>query len=91
VNVAGEMSELALVPKKEKYSAEYKESFYAQLIGWCIENDRKTGMAFYQYQEKFGVQPSMAKPKAVSPGPEVLSWIKSRRIAWAKSQHRKAA
>lgn len=89
VAVAGEMTELLQVPKKEKYSAEYKESFYAQLIGWTVENDKKPGMAFYKYQEKFGVQPSMSKPRAVTPGPEVLSWIKSRNIAWARS--RKAA
>lgn len=86
VAVAGEMTELSLVPKKEKYSAEYKESFYAQLIGWTIESNKKPGMAFYKYQEKFGVQPSMSKPRAITPGPEVLSWIKSRNIAWAKTR-----
>lgn len=87
--VAGEMKELSLVAKKEKYSAEYKEDFYAQLIGWTVENNKKPGMAFYKYQEKFGVQPSMSKPAAKSPGPEVMSWIRSRNIAWAKA--RKAA
>lgn len=89
VTVPGEMTELSLVPKKEKYSAEYKEDFYAQLIGWAVENNKKTGMAFYKYQEKFGVQPSMTKPAAKKPSAEVLSWIKSRNIAWAKA--RKAA
>lgn len=84
VSVAGEMSELTLVPKKEKYSPEYKESFYAQLIGWALEKNKKPGLAFYKYQEKFGVQPSMAKPAPQTPGPEVLSWIKSRNIAFAK-------
>ena len=88
VAVAGEMTELSLVPKKEKYSAQYKEDFYAQLIGYCQEKGVKPGMAFYKYQEKFGVQPSMAKPAARIPGPEVRSWIKSRQIAFSK---RKAA
>lgn len=91
VAVSGEITEFSLVAKKEKYSAEYKESFYAQLLGWTVENNKKPGMAFYKYQEKFGVQPSMAKPRAVSPGPEVRNWIRSRNIAWAKSQHRRAA
>lgn len=89
--IAGEMTELALVPKREKYSPEYKEHFYAQLIGWTVENNKKPGMAFYKYQEKFGVQPSMAKPAAIPPGPEVMNWIRSRNIAWAKSQNRRAA
>lgn len=90
-NIAGEMTELSLVPKAEKYSAEYKADFYAQLIGWTLENNKKPGMAFFKYQEKFGVGPSMAKPAPKPPTPEVMSWIKSRNIAWAKSQQRKAA
>lgn len=88
VSVAGQMEELSLVPKKEKYSAEFKEDFYAQLIGYCQEKGVKPGMAFYKYQEKFGVQPSMQKPAAKVPGPEVRAWIKSRQIAYSK---RKAA
>lgn len=90
-NIAGEMTELSLVPKAEKYSAEYKADFYAQLIGWTLENNKKPGMAFFKYQEKFGVGPSMAKPAPKPPTPEVMSWIKSRNIAWTKSQQRKAA
>lgn len=86
ITVAGEMTELSQVPKKEKYSAEYKTSFYAQLIGWALENNKQPGLAFYKYSEKFGVQPSMTKPAPQSPGPEVLGWIKSRNIAWAKSR-----
>ena len=89
--VAGEMTELSLVAKTEKYSADYKREFYAQLIGWTVEKNKKPGMAYFKYIEKFGVGPSMAKPAAVAPGPEVMNWITSRNIAWAKSQHRKAA
>lgn len=89
--VAGEMRELTLVAKKEKYSAEFKEDFYAQLIGWTIEIGKKPGMAFFKYQEKFGVQPPPRKPAAKTPGPVVRNWIRSRNIAWAKSQHRRVA
>ena len=88
--VAGEMTELALVPKQEKYSADYKRDFYAQLLGWTVEHNKKPGMAYYKYIEKFGVGPSMAKPKAVPPGPEVCGWITSRFIAEKKAR-RKAA
>lgn len=84
VSVAGEMAELTLVPKAEKYSAEYKEDFYAQLIGWAMEKGYKPGVSFFKYQEKFGVQPSMAKPAPKTPGPEVRGWVKSRQIAFAK-------
>ena len=86
--VAGEMKELSLVAKKEKYSAEYKENFYAQLIGYALEKGHNPGSAFHRYVEKFGVQPSMAKPEAKEPTPEVRMWIKSRLIAY---KHRRAA
>lgn len=89
INVAGEMTELSLVPKKEKYSAEFKEDFYAQLIGYARSKGHNEGAAFHRYIEKFGVQPSMARPAGKEPTPEVLSWIKSRQIAYAK--RRKAA
>lgn len=81
VAVAGEMEELSIVPKKEKYSAEYKESFYAQLLGWAVEHNKKPGMAYYKYIDKFKVGPSMTKPAAIPCGPEVRSWLKSRFIA----------
>jgi len=88
VAVAGEMTELSLVPKKEKYSAEYKSSFYAQLLGYAQEMGKNPGMAYHKYAEKFGVHPSMSKPAPVSPSAEVRSSIRSRNIAFAK---RKAA
>lgn len=84
VNVAGEMTELTLVPKKEKYTAEFKADFYAQLIGYGESKGHAPGAAYHRYIEKFGVGPSMAKPAPKEPTPEVLNWIKSRQIAFAK-------
>ena len=89
ITVAGEMRELTLVGKKEKYSLDYKAEFYAQLLGFTVEKNIKPGFAYYKYAEKFGVYPPMAKPKAMPAGPEVLNWIKSRFIA--RSKGRKAA
>lgn len=87
--VAGEMTELTLVPKKEKYTPEYKRDFYAQLLGFAAEKNHAPGSAYHRYIEKFGVGPSMAKPAPMPPGVEVLNWIKSRHIARARA--RKAA
>ncbi len=89
VSVPGEMTELSLVPKKEKYSAEFKSDFYSQLLGYAQMRGHAPGSAYHRYVEKFGVGPSMAKPAAKDPGIEVLNWIKSRNIARAKG--RKAA
>ncbi|MDD5379987.1 MAG: DEAD/DEAH box helicase family protein [Acidithiobacillus sp.] len=87
--VAGKMSELTSAPKKEKYTAEYKADFYAQLIGFGEAKGHAPGAAYHRYIEKFGVAPSMAKPAPKAPTPEVYRWVKSRLIAF-KNQ-RKAA
>jgi len=84
INVAGKMAELSLVQKKEKYSAEYKADFYAQLLGYALEKGHAPGSAYHRYVEKFGVGPSMLKPAPQEPGVEVRRWIKSRQISWAK-------
>jgi len=73
--VAGEMTELTNQPKKEKYSAEYKRDFYAQLLGWAEAHNCKPGMAYFKYRDKFGVAPSMAKPEPMEPGRSVNDWM----------------
>jgi hypothetical protein len=84
VAVAGEMFELGQSVKKEKYTAEQKASWYAQLLGYAEEKGHNLGSAYYRYKEKFGVAPSMAKPKPIGAGLEVRNWITSRNIANAK-------
>lgn len=86
VEVAGTMTELNLVAKQEKYSAEYKQLFYAQLLGYALERGDKPGSAYYRYIDKFKVGPSMAKPAPITPGVEVRNWIKSRQIAFYKAK-----
>lgn len=73
--IAGEMTELTHLPKKEKHSAEYKADFYAQLLGWAEAHNCKPGMAYYKYKDKFGVAPSMAKPDPIEPGRAVNDWM----------------
>jgi superfamily II DNA or RNA helicase len=84
VAVAGEMFELGQSVKKEKYTAEQKASWYAQLLGYAEEKGHNLGSAYYRYKDKFGVAPSMAKPKPIGAGLEVRNWITSRNIANAK-------
>lgn len=83
------MTELSLVPKQAKYSPEFMNDFYAQLIGHAQEKGHKPGSAYHQYIKKFKVEPPELQPAAKAPTPEVLGWIKSRQIAFAKM--RKAA
>jgi len=86
VNVAGEMKEITPGQKPEKFSAEFKEDWYAQLLGYCEEKGIKPGYAYYKYHEKFKVYPSMAKPAAQEPSIAVRNWITSRNIAWKKGK-----
>ena len=80
------MKEITPGQKPEKYSAEFKEDWYAQLLGYCEEKGIKPGYAYYKYHEKFKVYPSMAKPAAQEPGIAVRNWITSQNIAWKKGK-----
>jgi DNA repair protein RadD len=84
VSMAGEMTELSPTGKKEKCSTEYKADFYAQLLGHAQNKGHARGFAYHKYKEKFGAYPSMHQPAAKEPAPEVLSWIRSRQIAYSK-------
>ena len=84
IEVAGEMFELATAKKAEQYSMEYKTAFYAQLLGYAVAKGSNPGSAYYRYKEKFGVFPSMAKPEPQTPSFEVIQFVRSRNIAFAK-------
>ena len=86
VEVAGEMLELSSKPKKDAYSMEYKTAFYAQLLGYAAAKGQNPGSAYHRYHEKFGVYPSMAKPDPQAPTFEVIQFIRSRNIAYAKKR-----
>lgn len=91
VEVAGEMREIGARQKAEKYSPEYKRDFYAQLLGYALARGNNPGSAYYRYKAKFGVGPSMAKPEPKTPGLEVIQWVRSQNIAFAKSREKVAA
>lgn len=76
VAIPGEMVEIGATKRKEeKFTAEYKSNFYAQLLGHAKNECYRPGWAFYKYKEKFKVGHSVAKPRPIDPGPEVLGWI----------------
>ena len=74
-------------------SNEEKAAFYAQLRGYAQARGyaRARGWAANKFREKFHVWPNgFENVPAMEPTPKVLSWIKSRQIAWAKSNQRHA-
>jgi DNA repair protein RadD len=60
--------------------------WHAELISIASERGYKPGWAAYKFKEKFGFWPPRAQPPAIKASPEVLSWVRSRNIAWAKAQ-----
>ena len=66
--------------KPEKFSSEYKEQFFRELLYYAREKSYKDGWAFNKYKEKFKVEPKWKK--LTSPcTTETKNWITSRNIA----------
>ena len=88
----GELVEITGRKKRgEAASKDEQAAFYAQLIGYAQGRGYASGWAAHKFREKFDVWPNDYKHvPAMQPTPKVLSWIKSRRIAWAKSKQRHA-
>ena len=87
---AGELKELKPASKSEsgKHTMEEKSRFLGGLRGYAKQKGYADGWASHKFKEKFGVWPdhTIAGAPAVAPAPEILSWVKSRQIAWAKSK-----
>jgi DNA repair protein RadD len=61
------------------------------MLTW-IQRERgyRHGWVSHKFKEKFGYWPNV-QPALTPPSPEVLSWVRSRIIAYAKTQRRGAA
>lgn len=67
-----------------------KAAFLAQLRAYGLAHGYKPGWANNKYHEKFGDWPDDRRVKWVAPAPSVspatVAWVKSRQLAWLKSQ-----
>jgi superfamily II DNA or RNA helicase len=79
--------------KKKVYTKDDKQAFYSGLLGYQKErfmsgvtcND---GYISHLYRAKFDVWPKGLDKRASTPSPAVLGFIKSRRIAFIKTQNK---
>jgi len=80
--------ELALVQNRKPGKPEIdKQQWYDELAGYARERGHRPGFAFHKFKEKFGHKPPRGmNPQPCPPSPEVRSWLRSRAIAWARSQ-----
>lgn len=85
--VDGELEELT--PKRVEATHEIKQKWYSMLLRVAAERGYKSGWAANQYRQKFKVWPRGLSECSIEPNAEVLSYIKSSMIRYAKA--RKAA
>ena len=76
--------------KANEYGPEARQQWHAMLTGVAVERGYRPGWVAHKYREKFGDWPQHGGVTPIKPSPEVLSWVRSRNIAWAKSSQRAA-
>lgn len=79
-----------MTPKVRKADMATKQRWYSQLLGVAEDRGYKRGWAANQYREKWGVWPRGLIEEAAEPQAEVLSWTRSRMIAYAKRREKAA-
>ena len=85
--VAGEMEELGTSKKSEKFTSDFKRDFYQGLLGYAASKGYKSGWAYFQYIDKFGIAPAWKKEQQ-RPNQDVIGWVKHQAI---KNAHRRVA
>jgi DNA repair protein RadD len=83
--------ELARVDHKSRqpvqsFDPHERMRWHAMLTCIAIERGYKPGWAAHKYREKFGNWPPVRTITPQQPSAEVLSWVRSRNIAWAKAK-----
>ncbi len=67
-----------------------KMRWHGMLMHIAVNRGYKPGWAAFKFKEKFGTWPIARSAQPIEPTPEVLSWVRSRNIAYAKAKGRAA-
>jgi DNA repair protein RadD len=62
--------------------------WHAMLAFIAAQRGYKSGWVAHKFKEKFGTWPAARSIVPIEPSAEVLSWVRSRAIAWAKAQEK---
>ena len=84
-SVSGVLEELT---SGKKSPTEDRQSFYSELLHFATEKNYNPNWAKHKYREKFGVWPRNLHEMPTPVTHKTASWIRSRNIAWSKSQNR---
>jgi DNA repair protein RadD len=88
--------DLALVDRKSR-TAEHRTNpdecvrWHGMLAHIAAERGYKSGWVSHKFRERFGVWPAARYVAPLDPSPEVLSWVRSRIIAYAKAREKAGA
>ena len=82
----GELVELT--SKTKPPTKEEKQRWYSGLIWLGRQRGYKNGWAANKYRDKFGVWPRSLEVVPVAADAEIMNWVKSRAIAYAKKQEK---
>lgn len=65
-----------------------KAAVYGQLKMIAIRRGKRDGWIAHKYRDVFDVWPrGLDRTQALEPTPQLLAWVRSRDIAWAKTRH----
>ena len=85
-SVPGELQELQ---GAGNLARQINQDFFSELLYFAKMRGYKDGWAAHKYKEKFGVFPRGLTTAVKPTTQKTVSWLKSRNIAWAKSQGKK--
>lgn len=92
--IDGQLGEVCFKSKKakeEKFTKETKQEWFNQLTHYAINKGYSNGWVSNQYRAKFAVWPkSLNYSTPTRQNHDVLNWIRSRQIAYAKSKEKAA-
>ncbi|MET4698000.1 DNA repair protein RadD [Constrictibacter sp. MBR-5] len=73
------------------FTAADRLRWHSMLAGIASSKGYNSGWAAHKYKEKFGQWPPNRTVVTEPPSPEVLAWVRSRQIAYAKAMEKKGA
>jgi superfamily II DNA or RNA helicase len=87
---------LALVDRKSRVAApatdpHERTRWHAELSYIAAERGYRSGWVAHKYKQKFGIWPPVRSITPKQPSAEVLSWVRSRDIAYAKAIRKQKA
>jgi DNA repair protein RadD len=93
VETDGELVELGKrstlpVGERHKQAWEHRDLWHGAFARIARKNGHAPGWVWHQYREKFGTPPSINHPAEREPTVEILNWVRSRKIAYAKARAR---